>query len=321
MVDMPNKFNKEKILLMVHVCEMYYKEGCTQEEIGKRLKISRSQISRILTQAREANIVHVTIRNPFSLEETYAEKLKMKYALSSVVVTASEATDPREGAAATVTAAARLLESLLNDTSVVGVMAGKTVRDVCGAVHFSHMPKTKIVPVMGGWGIEGSNWHANSNAYLLGSQLRCKYYVMNAPSIVSMAESRQALMREPEIYRVLNLAKSADIVLMGIGQLDSNSTMYLSEIFSEDKLESIRSHGAVGNIMSNFIDQRGKVIDIPGLGFQIGLDMRSLRSIPNRVAVAFGQQKAEAIHAALRGGWATSFVTDIATAKLLTDYT
>lgn len=321
MVDLPNKCSREKILLMVQACEMYYKEGCTQEEIGKRLKISRSQISRLLTQARENNLVSVTIKNPFSQEETYAEKLKMKYNLSSVVVKAADTTDPREEATETVAAAARLLETLLTETSIVGVMAGKTVRDVCSAVRPARMPRAEIVPVMGGWGNEGSDWHANSNAYLLGKQLKSKYYVMNAPSIVSMAESWLALMREPEIYKVLNLAKSADIVLMGIGQVDSRSTMSLSEVLSEESLGRIRAHGAVGSIMSSFIDRRGKVVDVPGLGFQIGLEMRALRNIPNRVAVAFGQEKAEAIHAVLLGGWVTSFVTDIATAKLLTEYT
>lgn len=319
MADLLNRHSREKILLMVQACEMYYKEGCTQSEIGKRLKISRSQISRILTQAREENIVNITIKNPFSQEETYAEKLKYKYNLSSVIVKASDATDPHEAATETIHAAARFLETILSDGAIIGVMAGKTVRNVCGAVHSVRLPGAKVVPVMGGWGNEGSDWNANSNAYLLGSQIKSKYYVMNAPSIVSKEASRRALMCEPEIYKVLNLAKAADVVLMGIGQVDSNSTMSRSEVLSDESLERIKQQGAVGSIMSSFVDKRGKVLEIPRFGYQIGLEMRALRNIPNRIAVAFGQQKVEAIHAVLVGGWVTALVTDIATAKMLTD--
>jgi len=48
--------------------------------------ISRPQVSRILSEAREKNIVSITVNDPFSEEYRIANLLKNKYKLLDVMV-------------------------------------------------------------------------------------------------------------------------------------------------------------------------------------------------------------------------------------------
>ena len=49
---------------IVNVARMYYQQGLKQEDIAKKVKISRASVSLILTEARRKGIVEITIRNP-----------------------------------------------------------------------------------------------------------------------------------------------------------------------------------------------------------------------------------------------------------------
>ena len=53
----------DDLQLMVSVARMYYQQGLKQEEIAKRVKVSRASISLILAEARRSGIVEITIRN------------------------------------------------------------------------------------------------------------------------------------------------------------------------------------------------------------------------------------------------------------------
>ena len=51
----------------------------------------------------------------------------------------------------------------------------------------------------------------------------------------------------------------------------------------------------------------------------IGITLGELKAVPVRICVAGGPLKREAIRAALRGGYATHFVTDVETADKLVE--
>ena len=55
--------SKQQIKQAVQVSKLYYLDGVTQAEIGKKLNLSRPTISRLLQFAREKNIATVKIAN------------------------------------------------------------------------------------------------------------------------------------------------------------------------------------------------------------------------------------------------------------------
>ena len=47
---------------LVNVARLYYEQGLTQDQVAKRIGVSRPLVSKMLTRAREAGIVHIEIR-------------------------------------------------------------------------------------------------------------------------------------------------------------------------------------------------------------------------------------------------------------------
>ena len=47
--------------LMVRVCDLYYNQGISQQQIAKDLNLSRPTVSRVLALAREQGIVKISM--------------------------------------------------------------------------------------------------------------------------------------------------------------------------------------------------------------------------------------------------------------------
>ena len=50
--------------LLAQVASLYYEQGLTQEQVARRLGISRSGVSRLLREARREGIVEIHVRHP-----------------------------------------------------------------------------------------------------------------------------------------------------------------------------------------------------------------------------------------------------------------
>lgn len=72
------------------------------------------------------------------------------------------------------------------------------------------------------------------------------------------------------------------------------------------------------NFLGYFFDAKGDVVtDIKIHNELIGLPLSALKTIPVRVGVAGGENKAEAIAAAMKGGYINALVTDQDTAAAI----
>lgn len=74
---------------IIKVVEMHYKQGLSQQEIGKKLNVSRTTISRTLAQARREGYVQIKINYP----EGSAINLRMleeKFQLKEVVIASAQ---------------------------------------------------------------------------------------------------------------------------------------------------------------------------------------------------------------------------------------
>lgn len=75
---------KERFI--IKVVEMHYKQGMSQQEIGKRLNVSRTTISRILAQARREGYVQIKINYPEDATVSLEKQLEEKYGLKEAVI-------------------------------------------------------------------------------------------------------------------------------------------------------------------------------------------------------------------------------------------
>jgi deoxyribonucleoside regulator len=311
---------EEKTRLIVKVSMLYYIEGLNQQEIAVRLGLSRPQVSRMLSAAKSEGIVQITIKNPYSDEQQYERALAETFGIHDVIVVQVPGADQQLIDLQLARSCAALLETVLKDQDIVGVMAGRTIASICLEMNFFTRKNMQFVPLVGGWGSEGTAWHANSNTRILGERLKSKFWLLNAPAIVATQQARDVIVAEGEISQVLALAKQANVALVGIGQVSEHATIVKTGYFSKRDIEEARSLGAASNICTSFLDEKGELVKYAAESRMIGVSAQELRKIPNVIAVASGIDKVKAIAAALRGRWVDVLVIDMETAKSVLEW-
>ena len=90
-----------------------------------------------------------------------------------------------------------------------------------------------------------------------------------------------------------------------------------SEVFTFAGIDKMVQSGALAVILGRFLDADGKEMTGPTHDRMLGLSLDELRDIPQRICLAGGLDKTNAILAALRGGFVTDLVIDLPTAEAL----
>lgn len=298
--------SRNETRLLVKICNLYYVQGKSQQEIADSVGVSRPQVSRFLSKARESGIVTITIRDPFSEEHQYEQTLAQKYGLLDALVVDTHGELVSQQMADEVTA---LLNSTLKDDNIFGVMTGSTINILSQKVGKISKKNISIVPMTGGTG-ESDPTQANINVKNFADVFKCRYYQLNAPAFVFNGEITEGLLNEPAIKNVLDLARNASVALVGIGNLDDADYGISREI------EEIRRRNGVANLCGSFLNDEGKSVEYDKLNI-IGIRAEELKRIPKVIAIAMGEEKIRAIKAVLEGKWIDILVTDLDTAKKL----
>lgn len=306
---------KERLRLMVKVCQLYYQDRLSQQEIADLYRISRPQVSRMISAAREEGIVEIKVRNPFNNETSIEKELISSFNLKDAIVVDTTDDDSISGNTSLARAGSVFFESVVRSGDIIGVMAGKTITAFINELSELQEKDLQVVPLVGGWGAKGAYWNANANVAQLAEKSNSDYFLLHAPAIVSSVETRSKLMEEPEIKRVLELSNQANIALVGIGEISENATFFKSMNMSQDELEEIKSEGTTGSLGTSFLNHTGQEV---GLGYSermIGITGNKLKEIPLVVGFARGESKIDAIYSSLGGNWLDVLVTDMVTAK------
>ena len=90
-----------------------------------------------------------------------------------------------------------------------------------------------------------------------------------------------------------------------------------SGYMSPENIAPYLARGAVGVVSGRFIGREGEPI-LGALDNQmIGLTLDEIANVPERICIAGGSDKVDAVYAALNSNYATILVTDVATARAL----
>lgn len=308
---------KEKIKQMVKICQLYYQEGYNQQQLAKKFRISRPQISRIISSAKEEGIVEIKINNPFSNESLIEKELMDKFQLNDAVIIETTNLPTDQAISSFAKAGAFYLENVIRKGSVVGVMAGKSIQEVVQRTRSNKEKNVHIIPLVGGLGIQGANWHANSNVIQLAENMHFDYYVLNAPAIVSSLAVKSQLVQEQAINKVLEHYDNLQTAIVGIGEITEEATFFKTMNLSKDELNEIVDAGAVCSIGTIFINSKGEEVAKGISDRMIGISSGKLKQTPLVIGIAAGDEKIEAIAAALLGQWIDVLITNVQTGEQL----
>ena len=294
--------------MMIKVCKMYYQEGLSQNEIAKKMKISRPTVSRHLNQAKRKGIVEIKINENDLLE--LEKELEEKYKIKEVICV-----QKNHNLKSTLgKSAADYILRNLKDGDTLAVSAGTTVDQVAKmlATHKT-FPNSLLIPLVGGMGNVTIDIHANHIVDTFSKKLGAKSLFLHAPVVVDDKYSKEFIMKQKFVQNITENFSKTKIAVVGIGSNPLESTM-VSAYNDELSISDVSKINATGDIFYNFIDEEGKQLDCEWNDKVISISFEEYKKIPLKIGVAGGINKASAIHAALKNELIDVLVIDEETA-------
>lgn len=309
----------DRLELLVQVASWYYEENLDQETIAQRVGRSRSMVSRLLQEAREQGLVDIRVRYPLKTDSEIAQRLCDTFALDQAWVLADPPADYNLLLRRLGELGARCLQQYLHDGIRIGLGWGTAIYEVVQAIPAVALRDALVVQIIGAVGYGNPIVDGPELARWLAQKLNGSYRFLHAPLIVENETIAQALLQERSIAETLALGKQAEVMLVGIGAVEPElSSLHRAGYLSREELLALEQAGAVGDLLARQLDAQGRPLDIPLHRRVVGLEnLEILRSVPVVMAIAGGVAKAQAIAAALRGGYVKVLIADTAAASTI----
>ena len=313
------KASQKRSNILADVAEMYYIEGKDQSDIALEVGVTRSMISRMLTEARSLGIVEIKVVRPIHSDHELEEAIKAKFGIESVFVVSMEDMKPEKMLVNLGRAAAEVLKKYLRADLSIGVAWGTAVSAAVDAVQVMAEPSIKVVQLVGAQGARNVEYDGHAIVKRLAEKLGGEGYYINAPYLCQTAEIAQSMRETRGIKETIDMGKEIQIALLGIGTTEIEySSLYLSGLLSEEEIEVIRKNGVVGDIASNYFHIDGSPYNDDFLNRMITIHLEDLKRVQLRLGIAGGAAKVNAIIGALNSKLVNFLVTDSITARLLT---
>ncbi|MEH7384989.1 sugar-binding domain-containing protein [Bacillus sp. JJ1521] len=296
--------------LIVKIAWQYYIEGLTQNEISDSLNLSRMKVIKYLEKAKTNNVIQFKI----NLEEidklSLQNKIKEKYNLKDIIIVP---TSNQNNVESLTIAAAQYIEDRITSDTMISIGYGEAVSRTLGHLRISTKYKVTFVSLSGGVKFymptaidTRSDYYTNPNY---------NHYIVPSPLIVSSKNIAEHLLKEQSVSKILDMIPYTNLTVIGIGALNDRATIIKEGYFNTNDFEILKSKGAVGDLLCQFYDIDGNVLDLDFHKQLISTEIEVLKSLNHVVAVAGGYEKQDAIIGALQGGYIDVLITDEAVAQ------
>lgn len=311
-------------LLLGEVARLYYVNNFTQQHIADRIGVSRTNVSRMLREARARGLVEIKIHTPLNVANDLQEELMRRLGLRECLVLASphlghETAELTDTAGRLSALGASYLQETIVDRSIVGVSWSSTVHHIISAQYLQEKSGVTAVQLMGSIGGSITELDGVAITGRLADVLGGKAHYLHAPMLVANAAACEALMRDPHIRKTLEVARNADTMVVSVGVINRNSGQYRTGYLDDDDLDYIRGQGAVGDICGSYFALDGSPVRLEMNERTIAIEFEEMKSIPNRIGVSGGPGKVLANIGAVRAGLLNVLITDEDTAREMLD--
>lgn len=285
-----------------------------KSDIAKDLSLSRFKVARLIEEAIEDGIVSFVINEPSDVDAALSEAIRQRYGLAAALVLNGPSTSAKAAIEPLGALAAQLLEETLSDGQTLGVAWGRTLAAMARSL--TSLPKVDVVQVAGNpSGLEYTQ-HPVELVHRIAGISGGRPYPIYAPMWVDQQTVADHLRGDADIARALALCDRLDVLVVGIGSWSPPESC-LCAAFPTAWLEDAMGRGVRADLCRTLIDDEGRAVGSPLDGLGIGLSHEQLRGVPNVIGIGGGMEKADAIRAALRGGWIHTLVTDSGVARHL----
>jgi DNA-binding transcriptional regulator LsrR (DeoR family) len=295
---------------------MYYVEEMTQGAIAEELGIGRITVVRLLAEARAMNEIHIGLRRELSELSRLEFDLQKKYDLPEAIVAplSSRQLDPRSVIAA---AAGEYISKMLRPDMKIGLGWGSTLIRSLSFIEERPLQGLSVVSLLGGI-LHARQANPAEFAWQFSRIFKADCFLLSAPVIVDSAATKRTLIDRCGLKEMFNLAASLDAVVVSVGSTKPKSTTSYHGVISGAEFRELRACGAVGDMLCNFFNVEGQLVDHSINERVMSVPLATIAATPVRVLVSGGREKIESLIGAFKLLRPTVFITDEATATILT---
>ena len=302
--------------LLAQIAFMYYEQELTQNEIAAQLGLSRVKVYRLLKQAKIEQVVQININWPIARDPELERLLIKTFGLKEAMVLKTVSPDHTPTLQLLGQLGAYYLERVLVDGSTMTVCLGRSTYEVINAIRPGFQAKVRVAQAMGSMPFTMQELDSAALANRLAQKLGGEVLYLSSPLITDSPQAAEVLRRQRGIDRTLAAARQADVALLGIGNLDPDTSGFVEAGFITPKeLLALTADGAVGDMAGHIYTLSGDLYPCEYNQRVIGVTFPELCQIPLTIAVAGGVEKAKAILGGLRTCIIKVFCTDDQTAR------
>src|SRR5580698_2556850 len=150
-IDVVKRWSSEELLL--RAAWFYYKDGLTQDEIAKRLSVSRASVGRMLERARRVGLVTINLNAEYLDAFELSAELRRVFGLSEALVVPDHEKEPADLHALNARiglGGAQFIGTHLRPGGTLGVGWGETVSRVIASTSFGTVGPIHMVSLTGG---------------------------------------------------------------------------------------------------------------------------------------------------------------------------
>jgi deoxyribonucleoside regulator len=306
---MPNL--ETRLEYLARIASLYYDQRKTQQEVADEIGITRSTVSRLLTEAQEKGIVEHIVHYPWRTSPVLEKALISTFHLKDAIVLSRQNKTYDEMLAGVGYLGGQYFIKQLRLNSKVGISWGTGLHQLIKALRPMARPDVEIIQLIGGTGSEAGSQIGPLLAPMLANTLGCTCRYIHAPLMMENEIGRDTLLQEKSIRETLVYAENCNIALVGIG---STNPLYYNPYklgyITDEEIVEIERKGGVGSTCGEVFNIKGELLDIDINRRIVGIGLETLSKIEYVIGVAGGSPKADAILGALEGKFVNVLITD-----------
>jgi deoxyribonucleoside regulator len=265
------------------------------------LDLSRVKVYRLLKEAREEQVVQITIDWPIKRDSQLEALLKQRFELKEALVLKTASREHLPALQRLGQLGARYLEQRLEDGTTLAVCLGRSTYEVINAIRPGFHARVRVAQAIGSMPFVMEELDSAALARQLAVKLGGDVLYLSSPVMADSPEAAEVLRNQQGIERTLIAARTADVALVGIGTLDPATFGFVKAGFiTPDELSALVADGAVGDVSGQIFTLSGELHPCEFNRRIIGVTLEELRNIPFTMAAAMGREKARAILGCLR---------------------
>lgn len=299
---------EKKRAFLERISTMYYINEKSQQEIAEQFGIGRSSVARFLGEAKQAGIVQIRINSTKTEQFRNSEleyQLMKRYKLRDCAVLRNDV------AGATDEVVPEYIDRIIPQKGILGIGGGRTMYQLAKrAWMISKRPELSVIQLTGSLG----SIPETSVTKLWAESLDAKGIYISAPLLADDPQNKKFIEENSMVREALGRLKEVDTSIISIGATDLNTRMRYLAHFQDINVEEVYKK-CVGDAVFHFFDKNGRFCLEEVSQRVIGVSHSDYLKIPNKIVIAYGAQKTQAIRGAIQGGMVNILVTDCELAR------